>query len=334
MISVKNLTKIYKVYRKTGNLIKDIFFRKYEDILALDKVSFEIGKNELVGFIGPNGAGKTTTLKILSGILYPTSGKVLVLGFSPFEKKEAFLKQISFVMGQRNQLIWDLPAIDTFLLNKEIYELDEEKFKKNLQKLTAIFSAEKLIQKPVKMLSLGERMKMEFIAALLHQPKIIFLDEPTIGLDIFSQEAIRNFIKNYQKEFQATIILTSHYLEDVKRLAKRLIIINKGKILYDGSLTTILQKFSSVKYVSLILEKEVKKEVLFKIGKPIAYQFPKVVFRIQKKDLPQVVAYINDQIPYLDLVIEDEKIEEVIKNLFENHKDDDFVEKAHGVSLP
>jgi len=321
MISVKNLTKIYKVYRKTGNLINDIFFRRYEDILALDKVSFEIGKNELVGFIGPNGAGKTTTLKILSGILYPTSGKVSVLGFFPFEKKEAFLKQISFVMGQRNQLIWDLPAIDTFLLNKEIYELDEEKFKKNLQKLTAIFSAEKLIQKPVKMLSLGERMKMEFIAALLHQPKIVFLDEPTIGLDIFSQEAIRNFIKDYQKEFQATIILTSHYLEDVKRLAKRLIIINRGKILYDGSLTKILQKFSSVKYVSLILEKEVKKEVLFKIGKPIAYQFPKVVFRIQKKDLPQVVAFINDQIPYLDLAIEDEKIEEVIKNLFENHKD-------------
>jgi len=321
MISVKNLTKIYKVYRKTGNLINDIFFRRYEDILALDEVSFEISKNELVGFIGPNGAGKTTTLKILSGILYPTSGKVSVLGFSPFEKKEAFLKQISFVMGQRNQLIWDLPAIDNFLLNKEIYELDEEKFKKNLQKLTAIFSAEKLIQKPVKMLSLGERMKMEFIAALLHQPKIVFLDEPTIGLDIFSQEAIRNFIKDYQKEFQATIILTSHYLEDVKRLAKRLIIINRGKILYDGSLTKILQKFSSVKYVSLILEKEVKKEVLFKIGKPIAYQFPKVVFRIQKKDLPQVVAFINDQIPYLDLAIEDEKIEEVIKNLFENHKD-------------
>ena len=321
MIVVKNLTKIYKVYRKTGNLINDIFFRRYENILALDKISFEISKNELVGFIGPNGAGKTTTLKILSGILYPTSGKVSVLGFFPFEKKEAFLKQISFVMGQRNQLIWDLPAIDTFLLNKEIYELDEEKFKKNLQKLTAIFSAEKLIQKPVKMLSLGERMKMEFIAALLHQPKIVFLDEPTIGLDIFSQEAIRNFIKDYQKEFKATIILTSHYLEDVKRLSKRLIIINKGKILYDGSLTAILQKFSSVKYVSLILEKEIKKEVLFKIGKPIAYQFPKVVFRIQKKDLPQVVTYINDQIPYLDLAIEDEKIEEVIKNLFENHKD-------------
>jgi ABC-2 type transport system ATP-binding protein len=321
MISVKNLTKIYKVYRKTGNLINDIFLRKYEDILALDKVSFEIGNNELVGFIGPNGAGKTTTLKILAGILYPTSGKVSVLSFSPFEKKEAFLKQISFVMGQRNQLIWDLPAIDTFLLNKEIYELDEVKFKKNLQKLTAIFSAEKLIQKPVKMLSLGERMKMEFIAALLHQPKIVFLDEPTIGLDIFSQEAIRNFIKNYQKEFQATIILTSHYLEDVKRLAKRLIIINKGKILYDGSLVSIFQKFSQIKYVSLILEKEVEKEVLFKIEKPIVYQFPKVVFRIQKKDLPQVVAYINDQIPYLDLAIEDEKIEAVIKNLFENHKD-------------
>jgi len=318
MIIVKNLTKIYKIYRKTGNILTDIFFRKYENILALDKVSFEIGKNEFVGFIGPNGAGKTTTLKILSGILYPTSGAVSVLGFFPFEKKEAFLKQISFVMGQRNQLNWDLPAIDTFFLNKEIYEIDEVTFKKNLKKLTAIFSAEKLIQKPVKMLSLGERMKMEFIAALLHQPKIVFLDEPTIGLDIFSQEAIRNFIKNYQKEFQATIILTSHYLEDVKRLAKRLIIINKGKILYDGSLTSIFQKFSQVKYISLILEKKIKRETLFKISKPIIYQFPKIVFRIAKKELPQIITYINKKIPYVDLVIEDEKIEEIIKNILKN----------------
>ena len=320
MINVKNLTKIYKVYRKTGNLLTDIFFRKYENILALDKVSFSIGENELVGFIGPNGAGKTTTLKILSGVLFPTSGYVSVLGFSPFKKKEAFLKQISFVMGQRNQLVFDLPAIDTFLLNKEIYEIDDHLFKKNLQKLTAIFSAEKLIQKPVKMLSLGERMKMEFIAALLHQPKIVFLDEPTIGLDIFSQEAIRGFIKNYQKEFQATIILTSHYLEDVKRLAKRLIIINQGKILYDGSLASVLQKFSHIKYITLILEKELKKEILLKIGKPVAYQFPKVVFQIEKKDLSNVIAYINDKIPYVDLVIEDEKIEAIIKNLFKNHK--------------
>ena len=321
MIVVKNLTKIYKTYRKTGRLLTDIFFRKYEDILALDKVSFAIGENELVGFIGPNGAGKTTTLKILSGILSPTSGYVSVLGFFPFEKKEAFLKQISFVMGQRNQLVFDLPAMDTFLLNKEIYEIDDNLFKKNLQKLTAIFSAEKLIQKPVKMLSLGERMKMEFIAALLHQPKIVFLDEPTIGLDIFSQEAIRNFIKDYQKEFKATIILTSHYLEDVKRLAKRLIMINQGKILYDGSLSSILQKFSHIKYVTLILEKEIEKEVLLKIGKLVSFQFPKAVFQIEKKDLPAVVAYINDRIPYLDLAIEDEKIEAVVKNLFENHKD-------------
>jgi len=316
MITVKNLTKIYKIYQKTSNFVTDIFFRKYEDVLALNNVSFEIGEDELVGFIGPNGAGKTTTLKILSGILYPTSGKVSVLGFFPFDKKEAFLKQISFVMGQRNQLIFDLPAIDTFLLNKEIYEIDNKTFKKTLAKLIGIFGVEKLIQKPVKMLSLGERMKMEFIAALLHQPKIVFLDEPTIGLDIFSQESIRKFIKDYQKEFKATIILTSHYLEDVKRLAKRLIIINKGKILYDGSLTSILQKFSRFKYVTLILEKEVKKEMLLKIGKLITYHFPKAVFQIEKKDLPAVVAYINDKIPYLDLVIEDEKIEEIIKNLF------------------
>jgi ABC-type uncharacterized transport system, ATPase component len=203
MISVKNLTKIYKVYRKTGNLINDIFLRKYEDILALDKVSFAIGENELVGFIGPNGAGKTTTLKILSGILSPTSGYVSVLGFFPFEKKEAFLKQISFVMGQRNQLVFDLPAMDTFLLNKEIYEIDDNLFKKNLQKLTAIFSAEKLIQKPVKMLSLGERMKMEFIAALLHQPKIVFLDEPTIGFGYFFPRSHPKFHQRLSKRVQS-----------------------------------------------------------------------------------------------------------------------------------
>ncbi|GAB4219572.1 MAG: ATP-binding cassette domain-containing protein [Candidatus Microgenomates bacterium] len=316
MIFVKNLTKIYKIYKKTGHLITDLFFRKYKDLIALDNVSFEIDSNEIVGFIGPNGAGKTTTLKILSGILYPTNGQVKVEGFIPFEKKKEFLRQISFVMGQKSQLFWDLPAIDTFLLNKEIYEIKDDNFKKTLNHLTEILNCTNLINKPVKMLSLGERMKMEFIAALLHTPKIVFLDEPTIGLDIFSQEAIRNFIKNYQKEYQATIIFTSHYLEDVKKIAKRLIIINQGKIIYNGKLADIVNKFSQSKYVSLTLEKPIEKKDLEKIAPLINYQYPKVVFEIKKSELPEKISLISQKIPYLDITIEEEKIEEIIKKIY------------------
>lgn len=319
MITVKNLTKIYPIYKKTGNLITDIFFRKFEKLLALDNISFEIGNNEFVGFIGPNGAGKTTTMKILAGILYPTKGEVKVLNFFPFDKKVEFLKQISFVMGQKSQLIFDLPPIDTFLLNKEIYEIPFSSFKKNLDYLTSLFGVEKLIYKPTKMLSLGERMKMELIASLLHSPKIIFLDEPTIGLDIFSQEAIRNFLKTYQKESQATIILTSHYLEDVKRLAKRLIIINKGKIIYDGDLKKIISKFSKVKYLSLILEKPIEKKLLNTLGEIISFQFPKVVLKIQNNKLSEKIAFISQKIPYQDLTIEEEKIEEIIKRILQEN---------------
>ncbi len=321
MIKVKNLSKIYKIYRKTGHLFKDVFFRRFENLTALDNISFEIQADELVGFIGPNGAGKTTTLKILSGILYPTRGQISVLGFIPFEKQKNFLKQISFVMGQRSQLIWDLPAIDSFLLNKEIYELEENLFKKNLKILTELLQVEKLIYKPVKMLSLGERMKMEFIASLLHNPKVVFLDEPTIGLDIFSQEAIRSFIKNYQKEFKATIILTSHYLEDVKKLAKRLIVINQGKILYDGLLKKIVDQYSNKKYLTVFLEKEVDEKLIHFIGKPIIFQYPKVVWMIDKKDLPEKVFHISQKIPYLDLTIEGERIEEIIKKFLKNNKE-------------
>src|SRR3989338_11206025 len=255
MINVKNLTNIYKSTIKGKNFVSDLFFRKYKETVAVDKISFAVGENELVGFIGPNGAGKTTTLKILSGILYPTSGNVNVLGFTPFAKKYEFLGQISFIMGQRNQLLWDLPASDTFQLNKEIYNVSENSFKKTVGELVELLSCQDLLAKPVKTLSLGERMKMELIAGLIHQPKIIFFDEPTIGLDIFSQEVIRDFIKQYHKEFKATIILTSHYMEDVKRLAKRLIVLNEGKILYDGLLKEIVKKYSQDKHVIVTLEK-------------------------------------------------------------------------------
>lgn len=316
MISVKNLTKIYKTSIKGRNFFSDIFNRKYRKIVALDKVSFEVDENELVGFIGPNGAGKTTTLKILSGILYPTSGDVNVLGFFPFAKKRAFLKQIAFVMGQRNQLLWDLPAIDTFQLNKEIYEVDDLKYNQIVNELSSLLHAETLIEKPVKTLSLGERMKMELIASLIHNPRLIFFDEPTIGLDLFSQEIIRDFIKRYQKQYRATIMLTSHYMEDVKRLAKRIIVINKGKILYDGNLKEVIKKYSNTKLVTVTLESEVDHKILSEIGNTITYKFPAVSFKIDRNLIPEKINLINKLLPYSDLTIEEEPIEEIIKKLF------------------
>jgi len=316
MISVKNLTKIYKIHQRQANFFRDIFFRKYKQTVALDQVSFEIGENELVGFIGPNGAGKTTTLKILSGILYPTSGQVGVLGFTPFEKNAGFLKQIAFVMGSRNQLIWELPASDSFEFNKTVYELSDSDYKKTVGELADILNCQKLISRPVKTLSLGERMKMELIAALIHRPRLIFFDEPTIGLDIFSQEAIREFIKKFQQKYGSTIILTSHYLEDVKRLAKRLIVINQGKILYDGLLKKIIDQYSRVKFITLTLEKKISNEVVGQIGLPLVNLYPKVVWKIDRKLLPEKLAFINENIPYSDLSVEEERIEEIIKTLF------------------
>lgn len=316
MIQVKNLTKIYKTSVKGKNFFTDLFARQYKETVALDKISFEVAENELVGFIGPNGAGKTTALKILSGILYPTSGVCQVLGMPPFDKKPEFLKQISFIMGQRNQLLWDLPASETFYLNKEIYDVKEKQFKKTIDELSSLLNCQDLLDKPVKTLSLGERMKMELIAGLIHTPKIIFFDEPTIGLDIFSQEVIRDFIKRYQKHYRASIILTSHYMEDVKRLAKRLIVINKGKLLYDGALADIVEKYSKEKHVVVTLEKEIDQKKISDVGRPISYTFPKITYKFDRTDIPEKINLINKILPYSDLIIEEKPIEEIIKTLF------------------
>lgn len=319
IIKVKNLTKVYKTPIKKPGLtgfIKNIFSRQYKTILALNKINLLVENPELIGFIGPNGAGKTTTLKILAGILYPTSGQVSVLGFTPFDKKPSFLKQISFIMGQRNQLIWDLPASDTFRLNKEIYEIEDHLFKKTLDQLSSLLECDHLINKPVKTLSLGERMKMEFIAGLLHQPKLLFLDEPTIGLDLVSQQTIRSFIRKYQKQFKATIIITSHYMEDVKALADRLVIINKGEILYDGSLSKITADYNQEKIIFLNLSKPVSNKIIDRIAKPHLYQFPRLIYRVKKNQLEKKVDQIIKTLPFSDLTIEDERIEDLIKRFF------------------
>lgn len=292
--------------------------KNYDGRQVVKGVDILVKRGEIVGLLGPNGAGKTTTLKILSGILYPTSGQIKVLDYLPFEKKPEFLKQISFVMGQRNQLIWDLPAYDTFLLNKEIYVIPEKHFKKTIDELTQLLDCQPLIFKPVKMLSVGERMKMELIAGLIHKPKVIFFDEPTIGLDIFSQETIRDFIKKFQQEYKATIILTSHYLEDVKKLAQRLIIIDKGHILYDGSLRNILDKYSRVKKITVVLEKPVDEKDIQMIDEPQHYAFPRIVYKIGKSELPEKIKLITEKLPFSDLTVEDEPIEEIIKNFFKS----------------
>ncbi len=316
MIHVKNLTKNYRTHIRQGNFLKDIFMRQFKEINALSSISFDIGENEFVGFIGPNGAGKTTTLKILSGILYPTAGQVRVMDHVPFEKKPEFLKQIAFVMGQKNQLIWDLATRDSLELQKAVYDIPDRDFKHNLDELVTLLQAEKLLDKPVKTLSLGERMKMELVLGLLHRPKIIFFDEPTIGLDIFSQEAMRDFIKNYQSETKSTIILTSHYLEDVKRLAKRLIIINKGSIVYDGSLSNIIEQYSSEKHVRVTLDKSTNEGEIRKIGVPFVYTHPKITFTIKRGTLPEKIKQITRSLPFSDLTVEDESIENVIKSFF------------------
>ncbi len=321
MIKVKNLTKIYKTPIRKTNLLADIFFRQYKEKTALDNISFEINTNELIGFIGPNGAGKTTTMKILSGILYPTFGEINVLGYFPFDKKPEFLKKISFISGQKNQLFWELPVTESFKLTKEIYQVNDSDYKKSLSNLIDLFNVNKLLKQPVKTLSLGQRMKMELINALLYNPQILFLDEPTIGLDIFSQSAIINFIKKYQKNFKSTIILTSHYLQDVKKLAQRIILINQGKIIYDGSLKKLTDKHSNKKIIKIILDCEIPKNFLEKINQQkISYKNnpPLLEIIIEKNKLSFLIKEVINKLSFQDLTIEDEPIEEIIKNFINN----------------
>lgn len=317
MITVQNLTKQYQSPLKTGNLLKDIFQRKYKTSIALQHISFHIEKGEFIGLIGPNGAGKTTTMKILSGILYPTSGHVEINGYNPFEKKKAYLKQIAFVTGQKNQLLWELPASDTFLLNKEIYEVSENEYKKNLSNLVELLHVSDILNKPVKMLSLGQRMRMELIAALIHRPHILFLDEPTIGLDIFAQETIISFLREYQKETKATILLTSHYMQDVARLAKRVIMIDKGSILYDGELQKLVDTYSQTKKISFLLEKDIDIHSLnISLDDHIEYTFPHLTITVKKDKVNAVLPLLMQKLPYQDLTIENESLEDIIRKGF------------------
>lgn len=319
IISVSHLSKHYRVYKKEPGFfgsMKSLFHRQYETVKAVDDISFAIDVGELVGFIGPNGAGKTTTLKCLSGLLYPTAGRVHVLDYTPFDRKTAFLKQIALVMGQKNQLWWDLPATETFLLNKEIYEIPDDTYKKTLHELIELLEVEALVNVQVRKLSLGERMKMEIIAALIHSPRVLFLDEPTIGLDVVMQKKMRDFIRAYNELHQSTILLTSHYMEDVRQLAKRVIIIDHGEILYDGKLDQLVKKFAKHKVLSVILETYVPPDKLKEIGDLVEYNFPKAIIRVPRSASNVAAAQLLQKFPVDDLNIEEPDIEDIIRDVF------------------
>lgn len=318
-ITVSNLRKYYQVHQKELGLagsIRSLFARKYYDAKAVDDISFEIEEGELVGFIGPNGAGKTTTLKCLSGLLYPTGGKVEVLGFTPFERKNAFLRQIALIMGQKNQLWWDLPAVESFILNKEIYEVPDRQFKETLEALSTLLDVKDVLNVQVRKLSLGQRMKCELIAALIHSPKVLFLDEPTIGLDVVMQQKLRDFIKEYNQRYKATILLTSHYMEDVKELCERVIIIDHGKILYDGKLEDIVKEYAKNKFLSVVFEEKVEREKLAKLGEIKEYDPPKVVISVPREKSNHVAAKLLEHFPVDDLNIEEPDIEDIIRDVF------------------
>jgi len=321
VIEVANLKKYYQVWQKEPGLtgsIKSLFKRKYEDVKAVDDVSFSIGEGELVGFIGPNGAGKTTTLKVLSGLLYPTAGQVSVLGYTPFDRKPQFQKQFSLVMGQKNQLWWDLPALDSFILNKEIYEIPQAQFDQTLDDLVSMLDLKKVIKIQVRKLSLGQRMKCELVAALLHRPKVLFLDEPTIGLDVVMQQKIREFIRGYNQKYQATIILTSHYMDDVKELCDRVIIIDKGKIFFDGKLSEIIKKFADRKTLEVVFDRPMNKKDFSAIraAKIKTFTPTRTVFTVKRAKVNAIAAELLKSFPVVDLNITESSIEDIIREVF------------------
>jgi ABC-2 type transport system ATP-binding protein len=323
IIRANHLSKSFDYYKKElglKNSVKNLFHREKLTKSAVSDISFEIEEGEMVGFLGPNGAGKTTTLKMLSGILHPTSGEASVIGYTPWERKKAFKMQFAIVMGQKNQLWWDLPANESLYLNKCIYEIDDKTYQSTLAELTDLLDIKDLLNVQVRRLSLGERMKMELIAALIHKPKLIFLDEPTIGLDIISQKKFRQFFKYYNQEKKATIILTSHYMEDVKDLCKRAIIINQGHIVFDGDLQGVNEVLAQSKVIKLQLSSPVSRETLAAFGEVREHSEFTATIQVPRLELKECSKIILDQLPVVDFNIEDIPIEEGIALLYQRQE--------------
>ena len=319
-IVVDSLSKTYQVPEREGGFgsaVRSFFKRKYKDVKAVQQVDFRIKQGEIVGFLGPNGAGKTTTLKMLSGLLHPTGGGASVLGFTPWELKPEYLRSMTLVMGQRNRLSWDIPAADSFLLNQAIYRLPDDEYKETYKELDELLELEPLMKKPVRNLSLGERMKCEIAAGLLHRPKVLFLDEPTIGLDITGQARIREFLREYNKRTGATILLTSHYMADVTALCERIIIIHHGQLKYDGGIGDLSRKIAPFKLIGVRLA-EVDSHDLTKYGTPVQNEEDgeKQYIQVKAEDVTRVTSGLLADLPIHDITITDPPIEDIIKQAF------------------
>ncbi|MDG2221665.1 MAG: ABC transporter ATP-binding protein [Rubripirellula sp.] len=318
IIEVRQLAKSYRVYKKReglGDSIRGLFRREYSDVQAVRGIDLDVDQGEFVAFLGPNGAGKTTTLKLLSGVISPTSGTASVMGFTPWQRKNDYRRRFALVMGQKNQLWWDLPAQESYRLHEQIYGIDHDQFEKTLAELTDLLDVGRLLSQPVRELSLGERMKMELIAALLHRPEVLFLDEPTIGLDVIAQHNIQQFLRFYQEKRKITILLTSHYMKDVAALCKRVVLIAGGRIEYDGSLAGIIDKFSGHKVVTLQFA-DGHRPSLESMGEVLEETWPKVRIRVDRAEVPRVLASVLRDNPIEDVAVEDVPLEEVIAELF------------------
>lgn len=319
IIFVNNLSKIYKVAVKKPGIkgtLNHFFKRQYREVKAVQNINFSINEGEIVGFLGPNGAGKTTTLKMLTGLINPSFGVVKVAGHIPFRRQTQFLEKTSLVMGQKQQLLWDLPALDSLKINAAVYNIPDKIFQQRLGELTEMLSLQGKLIQPVRKLSLGERMKAELLAALLHHPQVLFLDEPTLGLDINAQAAVRDFLREYNQRYQATILLTSHYMADITALCKRVLLIHQGQLMYDGNLDSLLAKFAPYREVKVELAHPLEKSKLSEFAEIEAIEGQDVRFLVQRDKLTATISRILGQLEILDLSINEPPIEEVIGRLF------------------
>ena len=321
VIEVQGLTKTFRTYKKqpgfTGAL-KGLFHRKYETTFAVKEVSFQVEEGELVGFLGPNGAGKTTTLKMLAGLLYPAGGSASVLGYTPWKREDGYRRQFALLLGQKNQLWWDLPARESLELNAKIYGIEHTTFERTVDELTAMLSVKDKLNVMVRELSLGERMKMELIASLLHQPKVLFLDEPTIGLDVVSQKIVREFLRDYNAKRKTTILLTSHYMADIQALCRRVIIIDHGTIFFDGRLNDVIDRFADFKVITISCEgsKDCPADSLTKYGEVVEHAAGSIKLKVKRDRVIPVCKALLDELPVTDIDIEEVPIEDIIRQLF------------------
>jgi ABC-2 type transport system ATP-binding protein len=324
VIQVRGLSKHYRVHRRPPGLaaaFRSLFRRKYEVVRAVDGIDFSVGEGERVGFLGPNGAGKTTTLKILSGLLHPTAGEVDVAGFVPRRRETEFLKTITLVMGQKQQLLWDLPPAETFAMNRAIYDIPRARFEETLRELVDLLELGDLVDKPTRQLSLGERMRCELAAALLHRPRVLFLDEPTIGLDVSAQATVRGFVRAYNERFGATILLTSHYMEDVAQLCPRVIVIDRGRIIYDGDLRALAREIRPDKRIVVSLANGGAAAAdLARLAPVVAREEGQATFQVPAEEVSATVARILAALPVLDLTVSDPPLEEVLSELFRSSR--------------